>query len=158
MGIYLKFDGIPGVGNPGHYKDWHAAASFSWGMSNEMKGGAHAGTYQRMGKINVGDINWSKTTDKNSPMFVQHCTEGKNIKKVEIHFTAGTKETDKYATLTLENVLVSSYQMSGDADSHPGETMTMSFGKYNIEFSKLDAISGKIEAGAKFNYDLIAQK
>lgn len=158
MPIYMKFDGIEGLSRPGHYSGWHEATTFSWGMNNQAFGDNSASAFQKMGKIKVSDINFSKGTDKSSALFIQNCTTGAHIKKVEINFTAGTQQNQKYAVMTLEHVLISSFSVSCDSENFPIESMTLDFTKYNLEFSKLDPESGKIEAGAKFAYDIKAAK
>jgi type VI secretion system secreted protein Hcp len=156
MPIYMKFDGIEGLSRPGHYKGWHEATSFSWGMNNTLADGS--GSFQKMGKIHVGDISFTKGTDKTSALFIQNCTTGNHLKKVEINFTAGTQENQKYAVMTLEHVLISSFSVSCDSENFPIETMNLMFTKYNLEFSKMDPETGAIEAGAKFGYDIKAAK
>ena len=155
MPIYMKFDGIEGLSRPGHYAGWHEVMTWNWGMQNAIE--QHTGQ-QRMGRISVSDITFSKGTDKASALFIQNCTKGDHIKKVEINFTAGTQQSQKYAVMTLENVVIASYNISCDAENFPTESMTLNFTKYNLEFSKLDPESGKIEAGAKFAYDIKAAK
>ena len=156
MPIYMKFEGIDGLSRPGHFAGWHEATSFNWAMNNTA--GSGGGAFQTMGKIQVGDITFTKGTDKTSALFIQNCTTGKHIAKVEINFTAGTQQSQKYAVMTLEHVLISSFSVQCDAENFPVETMALTFTKYNLEFSKLDAETGKIEAGAKFAYDIKAAK
>ncbi|HZN60900.1 MAG TPA: type VI secretion system tube protein Hcp [Planctomycetota bacterium] len=157
MPIYMKLEGIEGLSRPGHYAGWHEVTSLAWSMNNTAGGGGSSG-FTAMGRIQVGDINFTKGTDKSSALFIQNCTTGKHMAKVEINFTAGTQQSQKYAVMTLEHVLISSYSVSCDSENFPVEAMTLSFTKYALEFSKLDPESGKIEAGAKFAYDIKAAK
>src|SRR5262245_12254890 len=158
MSIYAKFEGIPGVGNPGTYDGWHKLDTINWGMNHMQHGSGSGAAALRVGRVQIADINFTKTSDKQSPLFIQNCTMGKHITKVEIHLTGGTQDELKYGTFLLEKVIISSYQISGHENDHPTESMAMSFGKYTVKFATVDADTGKYDAGAEFTYDVTHQK
>lgn len=155
MPIYMKLDGIAGLARAGPYGEWHKIESFSWSMQNTTSQGSG---FQSRGRINVSEIALSKISDKSSALFIQNCTLGKHIPKAEINFTAGTQQDMKYATIKLEDVLISSYQVGCSAEDFPVESFSVSFAKYDLEFSKLDVKTGKVDAGAKFAYNILDSK
>jgi type VI secretion system secreted protein Hcp len=160
MGIYMKIEGIPGVAEGASFKDCHAVQSLSWGLSNATEGRmtGTGGAHLKAGKISVGEIQFSKLSDKQSPLFMQNCTQGKNISKVEIVFTGGTEEKEKYGSLLLENVLITSYSLAGGGGDHPGENISLGCAKYTAKFNAINPITGKYEAGAEFSWDISALK
>jgi type VI secretion system secreted protein Hcp len=153
MPIYMKMDGVDGLSRPGHFSGWHELKSFSWGMANTTSGG-QASSFAQIGRINVQDIHFSKVSDKATALFMQNCAMGKHIAKVELNFMTGTQQDIKYATIKLSDVLISSFQIGAGSEEVPTEQTSLSFSKFETEFSKFDVATGKVEAGAKFGYDI----
>jgi len=89
------------------------------------------------GKASVSDVIISKRTDSCSPLLFGDVALGRHIKKVTILQQDGNK--DDVFQLTLEEVIISSYQLSGD-ESHevPTEQLSLNFTKITIK----DMITG----------------
>ena len=158
MKIFVKVDGIDGVSLHQAWKGYHEVESLSWGASNTASAGS--ATFGGGGKANIQDLNFSKNTDNTSPQMLQKCILGEHISKVEVCFAAGAQQDQKFLTIKLTDVLISSYQLggAGTGDSLPSDQISMGIGKFEYEVSKLDVKMGKVSAGSKFGYDMKTMK
>jgi type VI secretion system secreted protein Hcp len=82
-----------------------------------------------------------KRVDKASPILMKACADGKHFPEVVLTATRSTKgQPQTYLTITLENVLISSFQTSGEGsdtgDTQEVENVSMVFGK--IKFNYMD--------------------
>jgi type VI secretion system secreted protein Hcp len=115
--------------------------AYSFGAN--QTGGTTSGGGGGTGKAVVGDVNIVRGMDACSPVLFGAVVSGK-------HFTTGTLvQTDANGntllTMTLSDVLVSSYTISGSQQSaNPGESVSISFNKICIE---------EASSGAKVCYD-----
>jgi type VI secretion system secreted protein Hcp len=110
------------------------ADAFSWGLSNgataqAVLSGAGAG------KVQVQDFHITKSLDQVSPLLFKAASVGTHSPKAILTISQGTAGAKPYATYTLEDVLISSYQVSGANPNTPNEQLTLSFAKMTIESS-----------------------
>ena len=120
---------------------WGFGASFAASTSTGG-GGAQAG------KATLSDVTITKRTDSCSPLLFGDVVRGAHIKKVTILQQDGNK--DDVFQLTLEEVTISSYQLSGDeAHEVPTEQATFSYSKITIT----DMVTG-----TKFGWNLALNK
>jgi type VI secretion system Hcp family effector len=107
-----------------------SALSWSFGANSTVSstGGGGVGS---TGKANLTDVSVAKRTDSCSPLLFGDVVLGRHIKKVTILQQDGNK--DDVFELTLEQVVISGYQLSGD-ESHevPSEQLTFSYAKITI--------------------------
>ena len=105
----LELDGVKGEST--QHDGWIDIESFSWGVTNAgsfgMGGGGGAG------KSTFQDIHFAKYVDKASPVLAQNCASGKHIAKAILHVRKAGENQKEYYTVTLEDVLVSSFQAGG---------------------------------------------
>lgn len=152
---FLKIDGIDGEsGEKGHEK-WIEVMTYEFGHSQQtvMTGGAGART---SGRADFKDFTVHKMIDKASPNLALYCANGKHIPKVQLEVNLASGEKTKYASVTLENVVVSSVNIKGEAKGdrpRPEETVTFSFGKINWEYVPVDN-TGKKQPAVKQGWDL----
>lgn len=110
---FLKLDGIDGESAKDGHQGEIDIMSFSWGTHHTST--AHTGTGHSSGRADFSDFSIMKVVDKSSPkLFLKSC-DGKTIAKGKITFrkTAGDSKID-YLTYDLENVMVTSFQNSGN--------------------------------------------
>ena len=123
------------------------ALSWAFGASvpvtNSTGGGGVSG-----GKPNLTDVTVTKRTDSCSPLLFGDVLKDAHIKKVTILQQDSNK--DDVFQLILEDVVITSYQLSGD-ESHevPTEALTFSYRKITI----ID-----MGTGTKFGWDLALNK
>ncbi len=111
---FLKIDGISGESTDAKHKDEIEVESFSWGVSNTATaiGGGGAGA----ARPTFHDFAFTALVNKSSPNLFLKCASGQHIKQAVLTArTAGDKEQE-FLKITLSDVLVSSYQGSGQTE------------------------------------------
>jgi type VI protein secretion system component Hcp len=119
-----------------------AATAWSFGAANtsDSSGGSGGAI---VGKASVGDLNITKAFDPCSPALFGGVVTGKFYKSVTL--TQTEKKDSDYLIVTLTNVLISSYQISGNqANEDPFESVSFNFAKICIFESS---------SGSKFCFD-----
>ncbi len=135
----LEIDGIKGESNDHKHKETIEIESFSWGCSNS---GTHAaGGGGGAGKVSYQDLHCTANVNKASPVLMQSCAEGKHIKKAVLFVRKQGTDQQEFYTITLEDLLVSSYQ-SGDSTGGnpvPTDQFSLNFAKIKYEYKAQDA-------------------
>lgn len=142
MPIFMKFGPINGNVTAQGYQGWIEIESFSWGVANQPT------TPGTAGKVSVGDITITKSTDVSSPGLVKELLAGTSTDGVTISFFKAIPNQAPYLQYTLGNTLVSSYSLSlGAALSNaatteptanvgqPYESITLNFTKIEFNFT-----------------------
>lgn len=124
--------------------------SFSWGVSN-AGGFSYAGG-GGSAKANMQDCSVSFRHCKASPTLMQHCASGKHLDSAELTCLKAGGKQEKYLTILMTNVLISSYQTGGSGDEIPIESMSLNFDKVE-EASFVQDDKGGTKAGPKGAYD-----
>jgi type VI secretion system secreted protein Hcp len=154
---FLKIDGIEGESADSKHKGEIQLESFSWGVTNQgshgMGGGGGAG------KAAFQDIHFTKKVDSASPKLMLACATGEHIKKAILVARKAGKEQVDFYKVTLENVLVSSYQQSGSShgDVAPTSSFSLNYAKVEFEY-KPQKDDGSLGGAIKAGYDQKAQK
>ena len=147
---------IPGESTAEGMKGKIEIYSFSWGASNPTTIGS-ASTGVAAGKVSVSSFNVMKKTDKASPLLFQNCCQGQHIDKVIVTLRkAGGKAGQKpFLTYTFTTVMVDSIQWSGSSggDDTPTESLSLAFGKVEIEYMIQNA-DGSLAKGGQAMWDL----
>ncbi len=127
MPIYMRIEGIDGSATAQGHERWIEILSFSWGASNEA---GRAGGGGGAGKVSVQDFHFAKTTDKASPKLFLACCKGNYVPTARIEVTelVGGREEPVQA-YELENVLITSYQVSGDGSVVPSDSFSINYTK-----------------------------
>lgn len=149
----LEIDGIKGESNDKNHKDTIEVDSFSWGVSNAGSMASNAGG--GAGKASFQDIHFTSPVGKASANLAQFCASGKHIKKATLYVRKQGEGQKDYYTLTLEDLIVSSYS-SGDAaggSSIPTDQFSLNYAKIKFEY-KPQKSDGTIEAAVTMTWDL----
>lgn len=126
--------------------DAFSALAWSWGATNpvDLSGGGGGGG---AGKVSVADLSLMKGFDACSPALLGAVATGKHFPSLTM---TQSNSDGTVTTLTLSDVLVSSWQASGNVESEAAsESVSLAFGKVCLA----DGASG-----AKFCYDIKANK
>ena len=149
----LEIDGIKGESKDSKHKDTIEVDSFSWGISNA---GSHASnTGGGAGKASFQDIHFTASVGKGSANLALSCASGKHIKKAVLFVRKQGDKQQDYYTLTLEDLLVSSYQ-SGDAaggSSIPTDQFSLNYAKIKYEYKPQKA-DGSLDAALTMSFDI----
>ncbi|WP_376987052.1 Hcp family type VI secretion system effector [Bosea sp. R86505] len=149
----LEIDGIKGESQDKKLENMIEVDSFSWGVSNA---GSHAaGAGGGAAKASFQDIHFTAAVSKASPNLALSCANGKHIKKAVLHVRKQGEQQQEYYTITLEDLLVSSYQ-SGDAAggaSVPTDQFSLNYAKVKYEY-KPQKKDGSLDAPVTMTWDL----
>lgn len=145
----LELDGIKGESGDGTIKDALEIQSFSWGASNPTSiasGGGGGG-----GKVSFQDLHFTSTVSKASPLLLLFCANGTHIKKATLTVRKQGGEQLVYYKISLEDLVVSSYQTGGSNGSgEMHDQCSLSFTKIKFEYKpqKSDqSLDSAIEGG-----------
>ncbi|RDJ24961.1 Hcp1 family type VI secretion system effector [Bosea caraganae] len=130
----LEIDGIKGESHDSKHKDTIEIDSFSWGNTNSGSHGAGAGG--GAGKVSFQDVHFTTHVNKASPKLMQFCATGEHIKKAVLFVRKQGKDQQEAYTVTLEDLLVSSYQSGGSngSGSVPVDQFSLNFTKIKFEY------------------------
>ena len=149
----LEIDGIKGESKDKTHKETIEVDSFSWGISNA---GSHASnTGGGAGKASFQDIHFTSSVGKASTNLAQACASGKHIKKAVLYVRKQGETQKDYYVVTLEDLLVSSYQ-SGDAaggTSIPTDQFSLNYAKIKFEYKPQKA-DGDLDAALTMTWDV----
>ena len=152
----LEIDGIKGESRDEKHKGTIEIESFSWGLtqsgSPERSGGA--------GKVVFQDIHFSTRLSSASPQLFLSCATGQHIKKATLFVRKSGGSQDNSYKVTLEDVLISSYQQSGNGESGdtvPTDSFSFNFAKIDLEYS-VQKDDGSLDAPVKAGWDVKANK
>ena len=146
--IFIKIDGIPGESTDREHKDEIEVLSYSWGESNA---GAHfaTGSGAGAGKVSMQDLHITMHVSKASPSLMLHCATGKHIPTAKLTVRKAGSEGSgfDFLTITLTDVLVSSFQEAGSSGGDlPQESVSFVYKTVKIEYKqqKADGSAGQV--------------
>jgi type VI secretion system secreted protein Hcp len=151
----LEIDGIKGESQDKKHKDTIEVESFSWGAS--QPGSFASGSGGGAGKVAFQDLHFTSTVNKASPLIAKACATGQHIKKAVLFVRKAGGSQEDYYSVTLEDVLISSYQSGGHGGSNalPTDQFALNFAKIKFVYQPQDA-KGKLGGAVPFEYDLKA--
>jgi type VI secretion system secreted protein Hcp len=134
--IFMKVDGMEGSATSAGFEKQIGLYSLNHGMNlNCFAGGGTEG--RTSGVCNHSDISITKVMDKNSVKFNELCCNATPIKN--IMFTICRQEGDSLIsliTITIDEALVSSYNVSCGGGGNPTESLTLNYTKIKWEFTE----------------------
>lgn len=113
--MFMKIDGANGESKDSNHKNWSDIVSFSWGAT--QPGNMASGGGLGAGKASFNDLHVVARIDKAAPAVMKHCASGKHLGRVELSVCKAGGQQVEYTKITLEDVLVSSVQLSGEMNS-----------------------------------------
>jgi type VI secretion system secreted protein Hcp len=146
----LVIEGIKGESSDGKLKDGIEIHSFNWGCANG--GSAAVGSGMGAGKVNYTDISFMAPVSKASPELMLHCASGKPIKKAVLHVRKQGGKQEEYYTVTLEDLIVSSYSTSGVGES-VSDSFSLNFSKIKFDYKPQKA-DGSLDTAVTTGWDI----
>ncbi|GAB1576077.1 Hcp family type VI secretion system effector [Bordetella petrii] len=113
--MFMKIDGANGESKDANHKNWSDIISFSWGAT--QPGNMASGGGLGAGKASFNDLHVVARIDKAAPAVMKHCASGKHLSKIELSVCKAGGQQVEYTKITLEDVLVSSVQLSAEPKS-----------------------------------------
>lgn len=149
LNYFLKLDGIEGESKRKGYERQIEVEVFEWG---EINPGSVGGGGGGAGKVEMEDFQVVMHSSKASTELFVACASGKHIKSAVLTVVRAGKSSAIAMRWTLEDVVVSSYQIGGAAveEALPQEHIGLSFAKIQVEYfpQKADGSAGTpIKAG-----------
>jgi type VI secretion system secreted protein Hcp len=153
----LEIDGIKGESQDSKHKETIEVESFSWGAT--QPGSFAAGGGGGAGKVAFQDLHFSSRVGKHSPLLVKACATGQHIKKAVLFVRKAGGDQHDYYLVTMEDLLVSSYQSGGSEGSNalPVDQFSLNFAKIEYKYAPQKP-DGSLESPVVFKYDLKAAK
>jgi type VI secretion system secreted protein Hcp len=131
---FLRIEGIDGESADAKHKGEIDVLSWAWGASNS--GAVSVGGGAGAGKATIQDLQFTTPLSKASPKLFLACATGQHLKQAKLTAVrAGAKQAE-FLTLTLSDVMVSSYQTGGSegADISPMDQVSLNFAKLAMEY------------------------
>jgi type VI secretion system secreted protein Hcp len=149
---FLKIDGVESESADAKHKGEIELESYSWGAT--QSGTAGKGGGQGAGKVVPQDFHFVKRVDKASPVLFIACATGTPYKKAVLTGRKAGAGQQEYFKITMEDVLVSSYQLggSGSSDVVPMEQVSLNFAKLEMVYKEQKA-DGSLGGEVKQKYD-----
>jgi len=150
---FLKIDGIKGESKDSKHADEIDVESWSWG---ESQSGAHAaGGGGGAGEGSMQDFPFVMKMNKASPLLFLQCASGKHIPKAVLTCRKAGDKQQEFLTVTMSDLLVSSYQTGGSSSSDiiPTDQISMNFAKIEFAYGEQKA-DGSLAAADKKGFDL----
>jgi type VI secretion system secreted protein Hcp len=153
---FLKIAGIEGESPDSKHKNEIQLESWSWGETQQ--GGHAAGGGGGAGKVAMQDFHFVMKVNKATPKLMLACANGEHIKEAILSVRKAGKEQQDYLKITLNDLLVSSYQTGGShGDVVPSDQISLNFSKIQFEY-KEQKPDGTLGSAVKTGYDLKANK
>lgn len=153
--LFLNVDGIPGESADAKHKGEINVESFNFGATNE--GRTATGGGGGAGKVHFHDVTIGKFVDKASPKLMEHCATGKHIKKAVLTARKAGGDQMEYLKITMEDVLISSYQIGAGNDTVPIEQISLAYSKIVHDYTPQKA-DGSKEGVVSAGWDIKANK
>jgi type VI secretion system secreted protein Hcp len=149
---FLKIDGIAGESQDPRHPGEIGVESFSWGESHL----AHAGAATSAGRPTIQDFHIVKQIDKASPLLMLAAASGQHFRSAVLTAQRPGEEPVEYLTITLGDLMVSSYQIEAPADqSLPADEVSSSFGRIEMAY-RPQRPDGTLDAPVKAGWDVTA--
>lgn len=148
---FLKIDGIAGESQDQQHKGEIELESFSWGETHP----AAAPGATAAGKVHIKDFQVMKRMDKASPLLMLAAASGQHFKSAVLTVPKSGEPPQDYLTITLGDVMVSSYQTEAAGDPVPVDQVSFSFGRIQIAY-RPQRPDGTFDAPVSAGWDVTA--
>lgn len=131
--MFLKLEGIKGESQDSKHKDEIDVLSWAWGMrqAGTMARGGGGGS----GKVEIQDLNITKTVDKATPSLMLNCCNGKHIKEGFLTVRKAGETPVEYLKITMTDVLISSISSGGHTDADQlTEQLSLNFASFKTDY------------------------
>lgn len=132
---YLKLPDIDGESRRADHEGEIDITSIDWGMAQAAN--MQIGSGRTSSRASVNPIGISKLYDASSPYIALACMQGKAFDEVVISFRKDSGEAHlDYLKITLTNVVISSYSLSGSAMGEEiNDAFSLSFEKVAVLYT-----------------------
>ena len=151
---FLKITGIQGESRDAAHKDEIELDSWGWGLSRPTATGPGS-----TGKAAFQEFSALKRVDRSSPRLAQACLMGEHFK--EAVFSARRAEGPNFSidflVIRLSDIMISSYEEAGEAQSAPMDSVDIGFAKIEYAYTS-QKTDGTLDAPVRWGWDLKTNK
>jgi type VI secretion system secreted protein Hcp len=150
---FLKLGSIKGESVVKGFEDQMQILSWGWGMT--QTGTTHSASGGGAGKVDVHDLQVTKYIDAASPNLALSCCKGTHYDTAVLTMRKAGGTALEYVTLTLTDVLVSSYSCAeSDGDDMLKDIVSLNFGKFKYSYQPQDNKGAKKGGAIDATYDI----
>lgn len=145
--FFLQIEGIKGESADHRCKDQCEILSFGWGCSQPAVATASSSGAISGERAELGDLKVVKLLDKASPQLMLACASGKHLPHAVLTLHRAQGDKTEYMRYVLEDVLISSYSVSGSgsaAEPVPMEEFSLNYTKISFVYTKSDKTGLKV--------------
>lgn len=156
MAIYMNFNSNTPAGDvtAKGFEGWIEVDSFNFGVGRAITMEAGAMSNREATRPSLSEVTITKPLDAASGGLFRQSVVGDEGVTVVFHVVqTGAAAVEDYAVYTLEDVIVSSYNISAAAGSAPQETISLSFAKIEADLRHADKKNMNSKVGP-VGYDL----
>ena len=103
------------------------------------------------------DFHFTMLVNKASPALFLACAQGDHIKNAILTCRKAGRDQQEFLKVTMNDVLVSSFQIGGAGGVVPTDQISLNFAKIEVEYQEQDA-TGKLVGSIKTWFDLKSMK
>jgi type VI secretion system secreted protein Hcp len=151
IALFMKVDGADGESANSKHKNWIDVESFHWGANQPSS--MHVGGGGGAGKVSFHDLTAVANVDKSYPAMLVNCASGKHIPKVQVAGAEAGGNEVEYFKITLEDVLVTSVDVSGANGAQVTVNYSFQAAKVKSEYS-VQSKDGSKGATSEFGWDV----
>ena len=146
--FYIQIGDLTGSADDKAHEDWIEVLSWNHGVSQTMTASDRSAGNVTVERTNHQDWSFTKYIDKSTPDLNLHCSQGTVFPKATIEMLKASGIDSKpvpYYKVTMTEVLISSYSISGAGGSLPTESVSLNYGSIQWEYveQKMDTGGGE---------------
>ena len=149
---FLKLDGISGESKDSKHKGEIEVLSFTFGEARSGSSGSVGGG--GAAKVEMTDFSFTARTSKASPQLFLQCAQGKHIKQAILTVRKAGQGQQEYLKIKLNDVLVSSYALSGGEGEVTHDAFALNFVKLSFDYAPQKA-DGSLDAPVHAGWDVV---
>ncbi len=153
MATYMQIDGINGNVTAKGHENWIELKTVNFNVKRSISTDPGRIMNREGSKPAISEVTVTKRMDNASSLLFGESTVGKANPKLLIDMCSTDDKLTPFATLTLNNAIVSGYNLDTTDVEHPMETITFSFDKIELKYTPRDA-SNKPGSPIPAGYDL----
>jgi type VI secretion system secreted protein Hcp len=149
---FLKLGTLKGESVVKGFEDQMQILSWGWGMT--QTGTTHAASGGGAGKVEVHDLQVVKIIDAASPNLALSCAKGTHYDSAVLTMRKAGGTALEYVTLTLTDVIVSSYSVAESGGDQLQDTVALNFAKFKYSYQPQDNKGAKKGGAIDATYDI----
>jgi type VI secretion system secreted protein Hcp len=149
---FLKLGSIKGESVVKGFEDQIQLLSWGWGMT--QSGTTHSASGGGAGKVDVSDIQINKLVDASSPTLALACCKGSHYDSATLTMRKAGGTALEYVTITLTDLIITSYSVSEAGGDVLSDTFTLNFSKFKYSYQPQDNKGAKKGGSIDATYDI----